>query len=206
VHTLLVYLDQDEIVLVTLQPEFTSRDANGVVRRLAYVERRLQSFPNLRPPDLPPDVVTLDVQPARADCRYVCVDDEGLRLLRALELARAAEIALDGASPQEAARDMQAAIAAIPAFVVAERERLSAARANGEDPFGAWSSPEALALLAESHADLAARIRAASQVLAQHPSPTAPPEAETRRNDAPGGDDPPPSGIWRRRYDRPPMS
>src|SRR5262245_49727997 len=124
VHTLLIYLDQDEVVLVTLQPEFVSRDMNGLMRRLAYVDRRLQSFPHLRAADVPGDAVTLDVQPARKDCRYVAVDDAGLRLLRERELAHFAETALDGASANEAVKDMNAAIAAIPAFIVAERERL----------------------------------------------------------------------------------
>ena len=52
VHTLLVYLDQDEVVLVKLQPDFVSRDMTGQMRRLAYVDRRLQSFPHLRASDI----------------------------------------------------------------------------------------------------------------------------------------------------------
>src|SRR5215208_1724872 len=75
-NVLLVYLDQDEVVLVTLQPEFASRDLNGTLRRLAYVDRRLQIFPHLKPSDLPSDARLLDVQPARSDCRYFDVDDE----------------------------------------------------------------------------------------------------------------------------------
>lgn len=209
-HTLLIYLDQDEIVLVTLQPEFASRDINGVSRLLAYVDRRLQSFPHLRASDIPPEAVTLEVQPARADCRYVAVDDEALRLLRRRELARSAEIALDGASASDATREMNAAIAAIPAYVGAERERL---RLTERDPavaetLASWASPAALALLEESHADLAARIRAAARVIERHAL------AQTRIDEVPkiGGasERPPqdgeqqaaPSGIWRRFYDR----
>ena len=215
-HTLLVYLDQDELVLVSLQPEFASRDMNGVVRRLAYVDRRLQAFPHLRGSDLPSEATTLDVQPARTDCRYVCVDDDALRDLRELEMARAAELALDGASAHEAVKDMNAAIAAIPSYVAAERERLRRSSPEPEgrqgrgDRFFSWASPASLALLEESHADLAARIRAAAQVLGRYSlDPTAIEHAEAGSGPdevppAPSGGDAMPSGIWRRFYDRPP--
>jgi len=215
VHTLLVYLDQDEVVLVKLQPDFISRDMTGQMRRLAYVDRRLQSFPHLRASDIPLDAVTLEIQPARADCRYVTVDDEALRDLRGLEMSRSAETALDGASANEAVKDMNAAIAAIPAFVAAEREKQrraapEAGHSQGRsDGFASWSSPASLALLGESHADLAARIRAAAQVLARYAvDPTVVEHAEAGSGAqalAAGAEDgATPSGIWRRFYDRPP--
>ena len=214
-NTLLVYLDQDEVVLVTLQAEFVSRDMTGAVRRLAYVDRRLQSFPHLRACDLPADAVTLDMQPARSDCRYVAVDDEALRDLRELEMARSAETALDGATANEAVKDMDAAIAAIPAYVAAERDRLRRSTAERErsqgvgDRFASWASPASLALLEESHADLAARIRAAAKVLeryavdaiaVEHAEPVMSGELP-----APDESDVSPTGIWRRFYDRPPV-
>jgi hypothetical protein len=210
VHTLLIYLDQDEVVLVTLQPEFTSRDMNGILRRLAYVERRLQSFPHLRASDIPAHVELLDIQPARADCRYLTVDDETLRHLRELEMRRAAEAALDGASAHQAIRDLKAAIAAIPPTVVAERDRMRRARETvpeAADPFAEWSSPASLALLQESHADIAARIHAAATVLARYAAdPTGPEPEEPRANDHGPADeqaDHAPTGMWRRFYDRP---
>jgi hypothetical protein len=202
-NTLLVYLDQDELVLVTLQPDFASRDLTGTIRRTAYVDRRLQSFPHLRAGDLPPDAVTLDIRPARGDCRYVAVDDETLRHLRGLELARAAEAALDGASAQDAAREMKAAIAAIPAYLATERST------SGQADPAAWTSGPALALLEETHADLAARIRAAARVLERYAAdPTRLDEAE-RDGGAPAlsseiDEHAAPSGIWRRFYDRRP--
>jgi hypothetical protein len=210
VNTLLIYLDQDEIVLVTLQPEFSSRDVNGLQRRLAYVDRRLQSFPHLRASDVPANAVTLEVQPARTDCRYVAVDDEALRLLRQRELTRAAEIALDGASVSDATRDMNAAIAAIPGYVTAERERL---RQAGADPAAAealssWASPASLALLEESHADIAARIRAAARVIERHSTDeggsggSSEGSVANERPPKDGEDQAAPSGIWRRSYDR----
>jgi hypothetical protein len=211
-NTLLVYLDQDELVLVTIQPDFASRDMTGALRRIAYVDRRLQSFPHLRASDLPPEAATLEVRPARSDCRYVEVDDEVLRQLRGLEMTRAAELALDGASPQDAARELNAAIAAIPAFLLAERDKLRDATPGA---YEAWSTAASLALLEESHADLAARIRAASHALDAHaldahaPDPARPGEAAARPampSLAPDIDDhAAPSGIWRRFYDRRPM-
>ena len=201
-NVLLVYLDQDEVVLVTLQPEFASRDLNGTLRRLAYVDRRLQIFPHLKPSDLPPDARLLDVQPARADCRYLDVDDETLRHLRELEMSRAAQSALEGRSADEAVKEMNAAVAAIPSFVVAERDRL---RRTGGDPslFATWASKGSLALLEESHADLAARIVAAASTLRRYsldPIAIEDPDllAEISHPDAIA-----PSGLWRKHYDRP---
>jgi hypothetical protein len=204
VHTLLIYLDQDEIVLVTLQPEFSSRDMNGVQRRLAYVDRRLQSFPHLRACDVPPEAVTLEVQPARTDCRYVCVDDEALRMLRRNELTRAAEVALDGASAGDAEREMNAAIAAIPGYVSAERERLLQADAEPAvtEAMACWASPGSLALLEESHADIAARIRAAARVIERHSPAEDGPDASGAAQRPPPDGQAMPSGIWRRSYDR----
>jgi hypothetical protein len=208
VHIFLVYLDQDEIVLVTLQQEFASRDFKGVERFLAYVDRRLQSFPHLRACDLPSTATLLDIQPARADCRYMQVDDDGLRALRELEMSRAAQKALDGATAADAVRDMNVAINAIPIYVVAERERLRRDQPrgrDGEDLFASWASPASLALLEESHADLAARIAAAANVLDRYSlDPTQIEQAETglgREAQAHGSAEP--SGIWRKYYDRP---
>jgi hypothetical protein len=210
VHTLLIYLDQDEIVLVTLQAEFSARDVDGRVRRVAYVERRIQSFPHLNTRDLPSDVTILDVQPARSDCRYVMVGDTVLRSLREIELGRSADRALDGASAHEAIRDMKAAVAAIPATLNAQRAQLRLAaheRSGGSDEsYASWTTAASLALLEESHADLAARIRAASKVLERYA--VDPTRVETA--DLPAGDTvtddhrpPAPSGMWRQFYDRP---
>jgi hypothetical protein len=201
-NVLLVYLDQDEVVLVTLQPEFASRDLNGTLRRLAYVDRRLQIFPHLKPSDLPSDARLLDVQPARSDCRYFNVDDETLRHLRELEMSRAAQSALEGRTADEAVKEMNSAVAAIPSFVVAERDRL---RRSGGDPasFATWSSRGSLALLEDSHADLAARIVAAAATLRRYsldPIAVEGPDlmAEVAHPDAIA-----PSGLWRKHYDRP---
>lgn len=184
VHVFLVYLDQDETVLVTLQPEFSCREFGDVSRRLAYVDRRVQSFPHLTPADVIARGSPLPIQPARADCRYIAVDDDGLRTLRELEMSRAASTALDGASAADAVHDMKAAIEAIPGYIVAERERLkSAASGAGHvcSPFESWSSPACLALLDESHADLAARISAAAQALERYSlSPTGVEKADIR--------------------------
>jgi hypothetical protein len=205
-NTLLVYLDQDELVLVTLQPDFATRDMTGAVRRVAYVDRRLQSFPHLRASDLPAEAATLPVRPARSDCRYVEVDDEVLRELRGLELTRAAELALAGAGLPEATRELNAATAAIPAFLLAERDKL---RESAPEAYESWSSPGSLALLEESHADLAARIRAAAHVLASLALDQSARDEAKARSSAPSlapdiDDHAAPSGIWRRFYDRRP--
>jgi hypothetical protein len=211
VHTLLIYLDQDEIVLVTLQPEFESRDINGRARRVAYVDRRLQSFPHLRTRDLPADVALLDIQPARADCRYLTIDDATLRSLRETELRRAAAQALDGASAHDALRDMKAAVAAIPAYLAAERDRLQKAASEGfgeeSEAYASWSSPASLALLQETHADIAARIKAAAVVLARYSvDPTSVETADAHATNGKAGAAeavPEPSGLWRKFYDLP---
>lgn len=209
-HTLLIYLDQDEIVLVTLQPQFESRDINGRARHVAYVDRRLQSFPHLRTRDLPADVSLLEVQPARADCRYLSIDDTTLRALRETEMRRAAEQALDGASANDAVRDMKAAVAGIPTYLVAERERLQQAASAGfgqeSEAYASWASPASLALLEESHADIAARIKAAAAVLARYAlDPTAIETADLGASDRhePAEEMPAPSGLWRKFYDLP---
>ena len=125
-------------------------------------------------PTLPPDAVTLEMQPARADCRYVAVDDEALRDLRGLEMAGPRRRPSTAPRANEAVKDMNAAIAAIPAYVAAEREQAAPVGPEREpqpgrgDGFASWASPASLALLEESHADLAARIRAAAQVLERY--------------------------------------
>jgi hypothetical protein len=210
VHTLLIYRNQDEIVLVTLQPDFMSRDMDGQMRRLAYVDRRVQSFPHLRASDLPAATAMLDIQPARADCSYVSVDDDVLRHLREVEMERSAAVALEGASAHLAVKEMDAAIAAIPAYLAAERLRRR--HSELDQPVGAlldryadWASPGSLDLLEESHADLAARIRAAARVLERYS--TAPTDVESAEPaggpDTTAPDPSEPSDIRRKFYDRP---
>ncbi len=97
---------------------------------------------------------------------------------------------------------MNAAVAAIPSFIVAERDRL---RRSGGDPalFATWSSRGSLALLEESHADLAARIVAAAATLRRYSLDPIAVEAPDLMGDIDHPDAIAPSGLWRKHYDRP---
>lgn len=200
-NILLVYIDQDEVVLVTLQSEFTSRDLDGNLRRLAYVDRRLQVFPHLRPSDLRSDLALLDVQPARSDCRYIEVDDDTLRHLRELEMSRSAQSALEGHTAEDAVKEMNAAVSAIPAYVAAERDRLR--RGPDGAQFSSWASKGSLMLLEDSHADLAARILAAASTLRRYSLEPIAIEGPDVLLDLERADPIAPSGLWRKHYDRP---
>lgn len=173
-HTLLVDEDGGEVVLVTVRtPEAPSeREAPRSLPLVptASVERRLQVLSHVTAADVPAEGPQAPVRPQRAGCRYAQVDDDGLRRLRELDLARAASEVLQGRTREEAERDLAAAVAAIPEAVAAERRRASrlrveAGRPDGPDPYSSWGTPASLALLRESHADLAARIDAATRAL-----------------------------------------
>ena len=175
VHTLLVYLDQDEIVLVDLQPEFVSRDMTGQMRRLAYVDRRLQSFPASARSDMP--ARRGDARDAARPCR-LSLCHRRRRGVAGPARPGNGPVRGDGARRRhranEAVKDMNAAIAAIPAFVAAEREKQRRAAPEAGHSQGAVTAshpgrrPRRSRCSSESHADLAARIRAAAQVLARY--------------------------------------